>query len=55
MRQLEPVIAGQNALDETWKHVGDVPGAVHTEEVTGSIPVSPIAGQRPGTIQVPGL
>jgi hypothetical protein len=33
--------AGQGVSGETAAGSQDLPGAVHTEEVTGSIPVSP--------------
>jgi hypothetical protein len=34
---------------------GDVPGTVHTEEVTGSIPVSPTSRRNPLTSKVRGF
>ena len=39
--------AGHGVSGETAAGSQDVPGAVHTEEVTGSIPVSPTSTNAP--------
>jgi hypothetical protein len=48
-RWIRTIDAGQGVDEAAWNALWDTPRPLHTEEVTGSIPVSPTAGQRPGS------